>query len=292
MQSTPPIGASTEPPRLRLPAPQTLFLARAARFRQLAETRPSLAGYLKLMAELADIQHELAAQSPALPWPETHPGRPPPDSARHPREPAWRAAARAIARRLNPDGEPLAALLQRIQRASDSELEAWADALLAADCGRIDAGLAPFLAAALQVQWTAQAARLDAARLQGTEAGFYCPACGSLPVAGLLQTGGPIHGLRYLCCSLCCSEWRRTRIDCIHCGSSKEVGYYALEGEGGAVKAEACGECRTYLKLMNREKDVRVDPFADDLATLSLDILMAEEGYERLGFNPLLIPGA
>jgi FdhE protein len=57
------------------------------------------------------------------------------------------------------------------------------------------------------------------------------------------------------------------------------------------VKAEACAACKTYVKIMNREKDPQVDPFADDLATLSLDVLMAEEGYQRLGFNPLLIPG-
>ena len=254
----------------RLPDLQTLFQTRAARFRHLAETHASLSGYLRLMAELAEIQHDLALA---------------------PGEPAGRDLARIIAGRLNASGEPLAAILSQIRQAPDAELDAQADALIAADSGHIDAGLAPFIAAALQVERTAHAARLDPARLVPSETGYLCPACGALPVAGVLQTGGAVQGLRYLACSLCATEWHRVRLHCVHCGSSGKVGYYGIEGAGGAAKAEACGECRVYLKLMNREKDAGLDPVADDIATLALDVLMAEEGYERLGFNPLLIPG-
>jgi FdhE protein len=34
-----------------------------------------------------------------------------------------------------------------------------------------------------------------------------------------------------------------------------------------------------------------VDPFADDLATLALDILVAEAGWSRHAPNPLLLVG-
>ncbi len=57
------------------------------------------------------------------------------------------------------------------------------------------------------------------------------------------------------------------------------------------MKAEACEECRGYLKIVNMEKDPLVDPVADDLATLGLDVLMDEAGYERAGPNFLFVPG-
>lgn len=258
-------------PRFRLPIPSGLFHARAARFRHLAGTHAALSGYLNLMAKLADIQHEFAQAS---------------------RESAWRDMARAIAGRLGGAGEPLTAILERIRQAADAQLDAWADVLLTADFEHIDAGLAPFIAAALQVQRTAQAARLDPAQLTPPEAAHLCPACGALPVAGVLQAGGGAQGLRYLRCAFCATEWHRVRIHCVNCGSGAKVAYYGIEGAGRAVQVEACGECGVYLKLMDREKEPRLDPVADDIATLSLDILMAEEGYARLGFNPLLIPGA
>jgi FdhE protein len=276
---------------LRLPDRHSPFSRRAARFRQLAEGQPSLSGYLVLMADLADVQHSLWESFPQVLLPDSYTGRLPLDISSWHRDPAWRAALRLIAERLNPGTGPLAALCDRIRQAADDELEHWAVSLLNADFERLDPGLAPFVAAALQVNWTSLAARLDAGKFGVMEYGHLCPICGSLPVASVLQSGGSVQGLRYLCCGLCSTEWNRPRIHCIHCGSSRDVVYYGLEGTGEAVKAEACADCKTYVKIMNREKDAGADPFADDLATLGLDILMAEEGYQRLGFNPLLIPG-
>jgi len=59
----------------------------------------------------------------------------------------------------------------------------------------------------------------------------------------------------------------------------------------GAVRAETCEACKSYLKIVYSEKDA-VDPVADDLATLALDILVDEAGYSRSGPNLLLAPGA
>ncbi len=283
-------GSLTEPPRLRLPDPGTLFQDRAERFRSLAKNHSSLAGYLTLMADLAEIQHVLSGDFPPASPPDSAIDNPP-ELARLARSPAWRGALRQIALRMNPWGGAVAGVTDRIQKSSDEEMELWADGLLALAHADLDSGLSPFVAAALQLQWTATAARLDAKRLMRQAFGSLCPVCGFHPVAGILQTGGAVQGLRYLVCGLCASEWNRVRIHCASCGSSKDVAYFGIEGAEDAVRAEACGSCGTYLKLMSREKDPQLDPAADDLATLALDILMAEEGYHRLGLNLLLVPG-
>ena len=56
--------------------------------------------------------------------------------------------------------------------------------------------------------------------------------------------------------------------------------------------AAACGDFGSYLKIMYQERDPLVDPVADDLATLPLDILVTEElGKQSNGVNLMLIHG-
>jgi FdhE protein len=278
-------------PFLILPDPRRLFCTRARRFRQLADSQPSLASYLNLMADLSDIQQGQATDLyPRLP-PDSRAGRLPLDLAAPPRPMPWCTSIRHIAEGVGAGTEPLAGIRRRIEAASDETLESWADAFLKGDVERLDPGLALFLGVALQIQWTLQASRQEANASAPAESGHLCPVCGFLPVAAVLQTGGDVHGLRYLVCGLCGTGWHRPRSQCVHCGSGKEMVYYGIDGATETVQAEACGDCRVYLKIMNREKDTELDPWADDLASLSLDLLMAEEGYQRLGFNPLLIPG-
>lgn len=57
------------------------------------------------------------------------------------------------------------------------------------------------------------------------------------------------------------------------------------------MKGEACKECLGYIKSLNQEKEPQLDPVADDLATLSLDILMDESGYQRASPNFFFVPG-
>jgi len=237
------------------------------------------------MADVAALQHREAVSRPAPP-PQREPC-----AAGVSGDGGWHEVLRAVVRELDCGGRPPMPILDRLNRASAEELDGWAEPLLAADLEHIDPAAAPFLAAAIQVQRTLLASRPDARAIVPDEPGYLCPVCGFLPVASLLQTGGEVHGLRYLVCGLCGSQWHRTRSQCVHCGSAREMGYYGIEGGGAAVQAEACGDCRVYLKILNREKDPQLDPVADDLASLSLDLLMAQEGYRRLGFNPLLIPG-
>lgn len=284
-------GNSDGPPSLRLPSPETHFGHRAARFRQLATGHSSLANFLALMADLADSQRRVAAGLAARFSADANPGRSPLGVAAWRPDAAWNDTLRHFVECLNGAGGPLAAIGDRLRQTDAVELGSLANRLLVTDLDQADMALAPFVAAALQTHWTVAASRLQSGTIGPSNPCYLCPVCGFLPVAGVLQTGGAVQGLRYLVCGLCGSQWHRPRIHCIHCGSSKDVAYYGIEGAVEAVKAEACAECNTYVKLLNREKDSGLDAFADDLATLSLDLLMAEEGYQRLGFNPLLIPG-
>ncbi|MDF9391359.1 MULTISPECIES: formate dehydrogenase accessory protein FdhE [Methylococcus] len=281
MKSQPSATSGTEIPTVRLPTTDRPFDHRAARFRLLARVSSPLAGYLDLMAELADIQagvwDNVAAALPMT-------------ISRLPESPGWRTTLRSIADRLSPGKAELASLLDRLRRAADDELAAWGGRVLAGDFDHTDTGIVPLVAAALQVHMTSLAARLPREDIGLPQTGSVCPVCGTLPVASLLQTGGAVHGLRYLVCGLCGCEWHRPRILCVHCGSGRDVAYFTIEAGNAAVKAEGCSACWTYLKIMDRNKDPGVDPFADDIASLALDLLMAEGGYRRLGINPLLVP--
>ena len=55
------------------------------------------------------------------------------------------------------------------------------------------------------------------------------------------------------------------------------------------ITAETCDECRGYVKIMQQHKEADVDPVADDVASLGLDLLVREEGYRRGAFNPFLL---
>jgi FdhE protein len=112
--------------------------------------------------------------------------------------------------------------------------------------------------------------------------------CASPPVASIVRIGAE-QGLRYLHCSLCGSEWHMVRAKCSNCESTRNITYYAIEGDNGAVKAEACGDCGAYLKILYLDKDPLLDPTADDLASLALDLLMDGTGVQRSGPNLFLL---
>ena len=68
------------------------------------------------------------------------------------------------------------------------------------------------------------------------------------------------------------------------------IAYQQIHGSDGAVKAETCDECGTYTKVLYLEKDHRLEPFADDLASYALDVLVEEAGWRRATPNPFLMP--
>ncbi|NUB16754.1 formate dehydrogenase accessory protein FdhE, partial [Azospirillum brasilense] len=152
---------------------------------------------------------------------------------------------------------------------------------------------APILAAAFQTAWTRHAVALDPASVTTHAPATACPVCGGAPVAGVLQVGMESGGLRYLHCGICHTAWHHVRSSCVACGDGKDVSQRFVEGAdgteaNGAVRAETCDACHSYLKLLFLEKAPDLDPVADDLATLALDLLLGEEEYRRIGVNPFL----
>ena len=148
------------------------------------------------------------------------------------------------------------------------------------------------LAAALQVVWTHCAHHLDVptGKLQLADRG-HCPCCGSAPLGSIVFTEQGRGGARYLECSLCATRWNAIRARCTLCEDSGVVAYFGIEDAFPAVQAEACEHCKGYTKLYFQDKDLAVEPLADDLATLALDVLVGEQGYARGTPNPFLLIG-
>ena len=111
-------------------------------------------------------------------------------------------------------------------------------------------------------------------------------------MASVVRIGAADHGLRYLTCSLCNAQWHAVRIKCVFCDTTKGIAYYGIEGGSAAIKAESCDSCEGYLKILYMEKDPNVDALADDVASVALDILMAESGITRNGVNFFLLGGS
>jgi FdhE protein len=289
-------------PRIRLPDRERVFIARAARLRQLSDAH-AFGDYLRLMALLVDAQQSaLAKFSTKLPTAEeiaeAHAHRMPlVHASAGTRAKDWLEILRDLCDAIAaaPDLPPAAAAsINALRNAPVEHIEAQAAALLAARSTGIDAASAPFIMAALQVVWTDLASRLAPDDATPLDVHGVCPVCGTLPVASIIRTEKHYHGYRYLHCALCATEWHRVRVTCSQCEATKNIAYHAIDGATGAVRADSCDTCRTYRKILYQEKDANVEPVADDLASIALDLLMSEAGYHRGSGNPLLWqpPGA
>jgi FdhE protein len=291
-----PIGEIAAPPFVRLPDPLTLFATRSLRFRTLAESH-QLAPYLLFLAAISECQHRIQKD---LPEPDL---------------PADDARARAREHAMPP--------LDRTRFTADAALDATLDRLLAlaatidmpdnaraaierasgADAAARDsmvrsvlADAIPvetladhvYVAAALQVHFARLAGRLDPAALVPIGDGV-CPACGGAPVASAIVGWKGAHGTRFCTCSLCATQWHVVRIKCVLCESTAGIAYEELDSGPDTVKAETCENCRGYVKILHQHKNPQLEPVADDVATLGLDILLRESGYRRGAVNPFLL---
>jgi FdhE protein len=296
--------ASRSIPRVRVPERSQVFAQRGARLLTLAQESP-IADYLRFCAVLADAQHAALADFAAPPPTPArlalaHEHRMPPLAATNwPRAPQWREALAAICAAVVAQREfpaEVTRLAARVAATAGDELEAQADAVLGVRDGAIDVASAPFVMAALQVNWAALSSGFAAGDVQPLDVPGVCPLCGSLPVASLVRAQRQYQGYRYLHCALCACEWHMVRVQCSQCGADgKDIVHHSLTDAvaddaigDAAVRAESCGRCRTYRKILYHEKDPALEPVADDLASLALDLLLAEEGYERASGNPLL----
>lgn len=107
----------------------------------------------------------------------------------------------------------------------------------------------------------------------------YCPICGKEPKIGEIREGE--DGKRYLFCHQCGHKWHFRRIKCPFCGNEEQhsLAYFAVEGEE-RYRVDVCNKCRRYIKIVDVPKsssDINLD--VEDIATLHLDMLAYEEGY-------------
>jgi FdhE protein len=293
-------------PRIRLPAPAMLFVRRAARLRSLAP-RTAIGPYLHFLAALVDAQHAAlsglnlaTAADTDLKRAAEH-GMPPIPAAAWSTDPQWFETLSSLCANLGARVDlpaPLAEVIATIHNASARWIAGQVEALLQAADERVEVAAAPLIMAALQVHGVARAARFDATAVRLLDVPGLCPLCGTLPVASRVCANTPYQGYRYLHCALCATEWHLVRVQCSLCGASgKSIAYQSANAASddkpepaaeAAVRAETCEACHGYRKILYEEKDIAVEPVADDLATLSLDLLLGESGYHRANSNPLL----
>ena len=287
-------------PRIRLPERASVFSNRARRLKQLA-TGNAIGEYLSLMAILVEAQ-QLALDKLAG-EPDDHAQ----DQARinlanthlmplilatdQVRSPHWQAVlAQLLEHTASAGSIPAAAaqLIMRIQQSSANQRDSQAEAILRSNVEIVDPATAPFYTAALQVVCCDLVARFSERDVPLLDTPGVCPCCGSLPVASVVRMDGQSQGHRYLQCSMCAAEWHMVRIKCSHCDSTKGIAYQVIEDGPAAIKAETCDECHSWLKIFYQEKDPYIEPLADDLASIALDLLMGETAYARRRGNPLL----
>lgn len=288
----------SEPPRIIAPDPSRIFLRRAKRLEKLAFNHP-LGEWLFFLAQLTRAQHDALMQFPPVKLPDAASlqrtrGMPPLLASRWQRDPAWRGAALTSLLEAAERGVPQSGVeqLHRLSSATPRQLEALADCIVRGEYDHEHAGMLPIVAAALQVYWTHMASSIDNVDVAAVsnKAGV-CPCCGSLPAASIVRREGAVAGLRYLHCSLCNTEWNMVRVKCASCDGTHGIAYHRIEGKHEPISAETCDRCDSYLKIAYALHDAAVDPIADDLATLALDLLMDAAGYQRCGTNLLLVPG-
>lgn len=321
-------GGQTVP--LRWPERATFFAERAMRLRQLAQGH-AMGDFLAFASLLAQAQQAALTRlgrEGGFPIPDAAAidraalaGTPPLSAADWPRDPAWHGVLREIVATMRQEmrgdaGGAAAQALARLAAADEVFLERQADALLTGVVAGLDMATAPVTAAALQVVWThlvIEVVRAHAERgLTNTlpvgkldDPGI-CPCCGSRPVASITRASDGMVGQRYLHCALCGTEWYLPRVQCAHCGASgaEKIAYQSLDradedsaddsadrAAKAAIQAETCDACGHYLKIVHGDREPLAEPVADDLASITLDLLVAETGKQRHGANLMLLFG-
>jgi len=291
-------GGVGQPDPIILPSLGSLFARRAVRLDVLAAGHP-MSAWLQFMAHLARAQDGAAKRAAVMTLPlaevqrAASAGMPPLAAVTHRRDPSWRAGLAAILDAMDDAAAPEQAqeAASRLAELEPSALEALADAFLSGALPARQAGEAVYVAAALQVYFAALAAGLSPDALRLLPQRRLCPVCGSDPVAGVITAAGKLPGARYLHCGLCATAWNHVRAVCINCGESRALAVQEIEGGNGAVKAETCDVCHGYAKMLYQASDMQVEPMADDLASLGLDMLVAEGGWSRHAPNPLILGG-
>nr|WP_294548801.1 formate dehydrogenase accessory protein FdhE [uncultured Rhodopila sp.] len=281
-----PIGTVARPDFVRLPHPATIFAARARRFAELAAADQPLAPYLRFLSHLADVQHRTQAMMPTV-------TRQAPGALRlHDLLSAGGLADRIawFAQRAAMADAPAAAEQARAGLAAMPAMErlALAGAVLDGTYLPDRLGESLYVAAALQVHLTRLASRLAAGSLAPGGDGD-CPACGSRPVASMIVGWAGANRTRYCCCSLCGTLWHVVRARCTSCASTAGISYVTFEEQSIDIAAETCSVCNRYIKHLRQDRAPEIDPVADDIASLGLDLRLQAMGIRRAAPNPLMV---
>ena len=290
------IGEVAAPPFVRLPDPLQLFIDRALRFRALAVGH-AMGPYLELLSGLTELQYRMQDGLPEPDMPSAavlarahaH-AMPPLDREGFVGDAAFEATFSVFKLAAGELVQPPAGreALARLDAANAGERRQMQNAVLIGSIPADQVAEHIFVAAALQVHFARMASRLDAKALVPVGDGA-CPSCGSPPVSSMVVGWQGAHGTRFCACGICGTLWHHVRIKCVLCGSTKGIGYKEIEGEGGAIKAETCDACHSYVKVLYQVRKAELEPVADDVASLGLDILLGSGDYRRGGYNPFLL---
>ena len=282
---------SFQTPAVLFANPKNLYQRRAKRLRELAQNHP-LSDYLLFAADIVESQLSTLEKNPLPPQQfEQLNDIEPLNAKTFKRNHIWREYLTEILDEIKPKAnEQVAATIEFLEKASSAELEEMANKLLAQEFNLVSSDKAVFIWAALSLYWLQAAQQIPHnSQVENAENLHHCPVCGSLPVTSIVQIGTS-QGLRYLHCNLCESEWNLVRAQCTNCNSHDKLEMWSLDEELALIRAETCGSCESYLKIMFQEKDPHVEPVADDLASIFLDIEMEEKGFARSGLNPFVFP--
>lgn len=290
------IGEEALPLFAVLPEPSSLFATRAKRFAALAAGNP-LGAYLTFLSDLSQVQNDIQADLPPVVLPDAGDI----DQALDNSMPPLPAAGIAI------DDVALLTVEHLLQRVAAMQVPAPTrtalDALHSASPDIRKSVVADALTteppaneiaqrvlvlAGLQVHFARLASLLDDRRLKRITDGV-CPSCGSAPVSSSVVGWPKAHNMRFCTCSLCATMWNVVRVKCVLCSSTEGINYHNVEGAPDTVKAESCDSCKRYVKVLYQVKDHLLEPVADDVATLGLDMLMADEGWQRGARNAFLL---
>lgn len=290
------IGGVPQAPMAILPDPLKLFDKRAKRFAFLAEHGGNLEPYLRFLGDLTALQARLASDLPPLPaLPDdrielSRASRMPPiDRAALASDPAMHDTLARFCTEAEALDMPDVArqALQAVSAAGIADRH-WLLTNVLSDTIPDDS-VAPhlFVGAAVQLHLTRLAATLDPAKLVPIRVGV-CPCCGGKPATSSVMGTAGIENVRYAACASCATQWNEVRIKCLCCGSNKSISYRSVETEEATVKAELCGECHSWVKILYQVKNHSLEAVADDVASLGLDLLMKDTDFRRGGFNPYL----
>lgn len=292
------LASSYHQPPLLFSNPKNLYQRRAKRLRQLAENHP-LADYLLFAAQVTEAQLAVLEQHPLAKDPtlaeiiksKQSLEKNPLHTKNWKRTEAWRdILLHLLAQLKDKVNEETLTTIEWLEKASAQELEKLANAVFVQDFSTISSDKAVFIWSALSLYWLQLVQQIPHnAKMESGENLHLCPICSAPPTASVIQFGSA-QGLRYLHCSLCESEWNMVRTKCTNCEQSGKLEYWSIDNEFAAVRTESCGDCQSYLKVVYQEKDPHVEPIADDLASLFLDVEMEEKGFFRSGLNPFMFP--